>query len=286
MERKPSKRLGFNGIEEIKNHPWFSDMNWSDLANHKMPSPFIPKHGDNFDKKYCEAKEKIGEDTIERYQDYMQDEDYIDLFEGYTIINYSFPKKSKFSENNGVSIGKFNSITKNNHHKAISLFSTKKKDKNNEKQFPHDLLMNKSSSVKIFPKKPTNLQRNNMKLYIKSEKKLKLEISIKTSNDNHFDHNRINYIVNRANTQRAQDKHTLTGISKSRRGVFSNKQLPAISNVLSNHKSYSNVFQKNGTLSIQKGAKKHYFSSRKMINVNDIIEKKQPKIKITVNSKK
>lgn len=286
MERKPSKRLGFNGIEEIKNHPWFSDMNWSDLANHKMPSPFIPKNGDNFDKKYCEAREKIGEDTIERYQDYMQDEDYIDLFKGYTIVNYSFPKKNNLKENKGLLIGKLNSIANGNHHKAISLFSTSKKVKFNEKQFPHDLLMNKSSSVKIFPKKPTNLEKDNIKLSMKNNKKLKLEIKIKTNNDNYFNHNRINYFVNRANTQRAADKHTITGTSTKRRGVFSNKELPAISNVLSTHKSYSNVFLKNKTLTNQKGLKQNYFSSIKKINVYDIIEKKNPKIKVTVNSKK
>jgi len=30
------KRLGYGGINEIKNHPWFSDINWDDLLNKKV----------------------------------------------------------------------------------------------------------------------------------------------------------------------------------------------------------------------------------------------------------
>ena len=32
------KRLGGNGIEEIKNHPWFASIKWNDLKEKKMKS--------------------------------------------------------------------------------------------------------------------------------------------------------------------------------------------------------------------------------------------------------
>lgn len=28
IKRKPENRLGYNGIEEIKNHPWLNGLNW------------------------------------------------------------------------------------------------------------------------------------------------------------------------------------------------------------------------------------------------------------------
>ena len=35
LERKKEKRLGYNGFDEIKNHPWLIDFNWEDLKNKK-----------------------------------------------------------------------------------------------------------------------------------------------------------------------------------------------------------------------------------------------------------
>jgi serine/threonine protein kinase len=39
--RKPFERIGFNGIDEIKNHPWFSNIIWKDYYYKKMKTPFI-----------------------------------------------------------------------------------------------------------------------------------------------------------------------------------------------------------------------------------------------------
>ena len=48
----------------------------TELYKKKMMSPFTPKVGDNFDKKYCEGVEKIGNETQERYRYYMSKEKY------------------------------------------------------------------------------------------------------------------------------------------------------------------------------------------------------------------
>ena len=84
--RKPKKRLGFFGIEEIKGHNWFSRFQWEELKDRKMKSFFIPKNGDNFDRKYCEGIEKVDTDTRRRYTYYMNREKYKDLFLGYTFV--------------------------------------------------------------------------------------------------------------------------------------------------------------------------------------------------------
>ena len=51
-----SRRLGCQagGAQDIKDHPWFSKISWSDLVNLKTPAPFVPKVKDandtsNFD---------------------------------------------------------------------------------------------------------------------------------------------------------------------------------------------------------------------------------------------
>ena len=42
LQRKPVNRLGLNGPEEVKNHPWFKNYPWDDLLNKTLESPFIP----------------------------------------------------------------------------------------------------------------------------------------------------------------------------------------------------------------------------------------------------
>ena len=85
LQRKPVNRLGYNGINEIKDHPWLKYYPWRDLYEKNLEAPFSPKPQDNFDKKYCEGPDKIGNDTLERYQNYYKNEALVDVF-----INYSF----------------------------------------------------------------------------------------------------------------------------------------------------------------------------------------------------
>lgn len=85
IQRKPQNRLGYNGINEIKDHPWLKFYPWKDLYQKKIESPFIPKSNDNFDKKYCQGPDKIGNETLERYQNYYKKDALSDVF-----INYSF----------------------------------------------------------------------------------------------------------------------------------------------------------------------------------------------------
>lgn len=63
-----SKRFGNlkNGINDIKNHPWFKSINWNSLYNRQMEPPFVPKvsgPGDfsQFDK-YEEIPLKVSDD--------------------------------------------------------------------------------------------------------------------------------------------------------------------------------------------------------------------------------
>lgn len=53
LQRKPVNRLGLNGPEEVKDHPWFKDYPFDDLLNYGIESPFVPPNEENFDHKYA-----------------------------------------------------------------------------------------------------------------------------------------------------------------------------------------------------------------------------------------
>jgi len=41
IQRKPMNRLGLNGPQEVKGHPWFKGFPWEKLQNKEMRSPFL-----------------------------------------------------------------------------------------------------------------------------------------------------------------------------------------------------------------------------------------------------
>ena len=48
------------------------DIDWELLLQKKIEAPFIPSiDKENFDKKYCEGEDNVGETTIERYDLYL-----------------------------------------------------------------------------------------------------------------------------------------------------------------------------------------------------------------------
>jgi len=50
LQRKALNRLGCNGPDEVKAHPWIRDYPWNELLDKSMKSPFLPSHkDDNFD---------------------------------------------------------------------------------------------------------------------------------------------------------------------------------------------------------------------------------------------
>lgn len=52
--KDPLKRLGsFGGVEEIKSHEFFQDVDWKKLSQKRVKAEFIPPYGSNYDKEYC-----------------------------------------------------------------------------------------------------------------------------------------------------------------------------------------------------------------------------------------
>jgi len=83
LMRKPEHRLGYRGINELKEHPWLKYYPWLLIKDKSLPSPFVPENKDNFDKRYCENIEKIGEETKSRYEEILLDNDFTNYFKNF-----------------------------------------------------------------------------------------------------------------------------------------------------------------------------------------------------------
>ena len=51
IQRKPMNRLGVNGPEEVKLHPWLASYDWERLGEMEISPPFVPPKEDNYDLK-------------------------------------------------------------------------------------------------------------------------------------------------------------------------------------------------------------------------------------------
>jgi len=101
LQRKEELRLGSKGIEKIKNHPWFKDLNWNDLLNKKIIPPFIPVcTEDYFDESYLQSfdiSDKLKED-IEYQSKNIRNPNMQKLFK-----NFYFDKDKLTKSNEKVS---------------------------------------------------------------------------------------------------------------------------------------------------------------------------------------
>ena len=187
LKRKESKRLGFNkGIIELKFHSWFKELDWGKLLNKNIESPFIPGNDGNYDRKYCEAPDKISQKTIERYQNYIHRDDYNIIFEGYTFIcfnntgdfntntnNNNYISKSSTNETNTTFCNNHNNNNYNNNNNNNSYI--------NNNEFNHKM---NDKTIKI--KNNINIKSNNLKnlkdlLIVKDDKKNLLKTIKKNS---------------------------------------------------------------------------------------------------------
>ena len=165
LYRKPHKRLGCNNINEIKEHSWFKNINWDELLNKKMKSPFIPKDGDNFDKRYCESVEQIDTQTKERYQYYKSKSKFKTLFINYTFIRDENKKEYNIDNNNInnnsiTNINSFNNNNKNNRNKNENNYFIQLDKENNDDNINIIYNENEELNQKIFSK-TFKLQKNN-----------------------------------------------------------------------------------------------------------------------------
>ena len=83
LRRNPKERLGYKSINELKEHLWLKYYPWNLMYNKTLPSPFIPNDKGNFDEKYCQGFDYIGEETKLRYEEILNAENYDSCFKDF-----------------------------------------------------------------------------------------------------------------------------------------------------------------------------------------------------------
>ena len=84
LAKKPSKRLGYGGTNEVKNHVWFRNFEWEKLYDFKMSSPLIPNIP-SVD--WIVEADPIDHDTIKKYKKIMASKDYKTVFKNFLYFN-------------------------------------------------------------------------------------------------------------------------------------------------------------------------------------------------------
>ena len=264
LKRKPYKRLGYHGVKEIKNHLWMRDINWDLLKKKEIVAPFIPNpNRENFDKDYCERVEDIGETTIERYQEYVQSDLFLEVFEGYTYINIEYlqskrnetieksQKKNKTNEENkrkesssyrmkknystnltsqkkSISISQENNINNSNRHNRLKI--------NLRKRNQHK---NKNININSIKKKQT-IDLDNKKEVLK---RMSVNDNIKT-NKNYLSN--INNMINDNNKKEIDVKLKYDKEKLKKRAIKISSKMKEINN--NNNEMNINVNLKNKNL--------------------------------------
>ena len=281
LQRKPKKRLGYNGVNEIKEHPWMKDIDFDLLYNKKIEAPFIPPiDKENFDKKYCEGEDKVGETTLERYELYFNSELYEGVFKNYTYINkiylneYNNNRNIKIQNvkmiNNDVALNKnknFNTINyernssmKDNNETTLEKntieYDSKLKLKNNKENIDENIINNNDKINNI----NFNERNNNKKQFYKNNR----QSSASTSNlnykfnapmvneniicNNYINFNFNNYQNNVNNNTKNKELHSLNNNSNSNDIIIDNNiDVNSLKQLLNSHESNDLNIYKNST---------------------------------------
>ena len=133
-------RLGKNGSEEIKRHPFFKDVNWNNIRNSK--APFIPQLKNEYDTKYFEKFEvKEPFYPINKNKFKRKDVEY---------VGYDFNKDN--SEND----------LKTEYEQAMKTINCElKKSKSNKEENNENIDINIKLNDKIFPQQKNNIKQKN-----------------------------------------------------------------------------------------------------------------------------
>ena len=298
LQRKPSKRLGYSNISEIKEHPWMKDIDWELLNKKELKAPFLPySNKENFDKEYCEGEEKIGEETLERYDEYIQSEFFEGLFPNYTYIDMvqimNYQKTHALPNNDAIISDKIYNKTNcnnnmNNKDKTNDKSNLNKTDKQNTSNI---IAKSKNAS---HTQKDINDSKTNIRLLSGNNSKKSMQIKKDISPTSHNDKDK-----DKGNN----DKYNLM-ILKSDENVknFNNKSKEKIIKhgngkidittiqkfLIKNHNNHKINFNltKNIFLNKSNSVKMIKNNHKNLIYYNNLIEKKKNEERMTANSSK
>ena len=270
IQRKPKNRLGRDGISEVINHSWLKGFDWEALKEKNLRAYYLPKEGDNFDKKYCLQNNKLGTETMERYKEITMDSNYNTIFKKFDCDKV--PEELKFKEkkiklgettnninnnicnssnNSTASISRNNKININNDNKKAinnNYILSKQRNKSMENIFmnknqnsPNDIYNNENygqrlSAVNKNDKENIIMNYDNDK-NIKEENDIKLIKDIELRNENKLIFNKKmdnNALLNKKPNSSLNEKKSIIRL-------IDDRGLPGANNLNSNHNSLGNI---------------------------------------------
>ncbi|CAG9328403.1 unnamed protein product [Blepharisma stoltei] len=85
LRKQPEMRLGFNGPEEVKSHPWLRNIDWTEISNGLTKAPFLPNSTTSNFNHFVEMSLNGNEDkeALHRSKDLLKDEVTHSLFSGF-----------------------------------------------------------------------------------------------------------------------------------------------------------------------------------------------------------
>jgi serine/threonine protein kinase len=98
LKRKSEERLGYNGIYEIKNHPWLNKVKWDKILKKEIKSPFIITENENYDFKNANKEEIIdyeNDDIININENRFFKNFYFNYYEKYNTIKNKIEQSEK-----------------------------------------------------------------------------------------------------------------------------------------------------------------------------------------------
>ena len=87
LKKNQSHRLGYENINDIKQHEWLKDVDWDKIENKTVLSekiPFIPSLSDNF---YCSNKNCNNDISMDRYDEILRKINESEIFKNF-YFNY------------------------------------------------------------------------------------------------------------------------------------------------------------------------------------------------------
>ena len=204
----PNKRLGVNGADEIKAHPFFKGLNWDNIL--KLNPPFIPKLKNDYDCHYFDTYKEI-EPFYPKIKKAKKRKDI--EYMGYTYKDDPKNDWNLFNEFQ-IAIQKLNkNVEKNNSNRAL----------NDTSQGCTECQTKKSSRLNENSKIYLNNKRNN-----KAEYYLELNLKTEPNNNRGIIDGLRNYLDKNKNSSiqkvKSKDKNNISNVMKNYKTSLNSKK--------------------------------------------------------------
>lgn len=163
IQRKPSRRLGVNGIGELMDHPWFAGYDWKALEERRMTPPFTPNIQSVFEYLRSITEDDSDAEELAEQELNIRRKSVQDLFQGYELA----PEKSL--ETVPAPLKKSQSSSRQTYDSRVSRNESTRESWHTER-------MRKTLSSSVAPKALASIKARNSQLPLGSHPSTRLDL--------------------------------------------------------------------------------------------------------------